>query len=109
MYNNCNQNYRRQSYRGGYRGNYGNENYERERSRSRETQFQSNNRRSNRSTSNSRSRSGSRVSTIRDKIKCYKCRQYYHFVKDCPTFKIEKIRACNKCITWMWNKHHSKC
>ena len=39
----------------------------------------------NRSISNSRSRSGLRVSTNRDRIRCYKCREYDHFMKDCPT------------------------
>ena len=26
----------------------------------------------------------------RDRIKCYKCREYDHFTKDCPTFGEEK-------------------
>ena len=26
----------------------------------------------------------------RDRIRCYKCREYDHFAKDCPTSKIEK-------------------
>ena len=43
--------------------------------------------------SNSRSRSGSRPSTNRDKIRCYKCREYDHFVRDCPTSKEEGDRA----------------
>ena len=38
-----------------------------------------------RSMSNSRSRSGSRVSTNRDRIRCYNCREYDHFAWDCPT------------------------
>ena len=42
-----------------------------------------------RSTSNSRSRSGSRASTNRDRIHCYKCREYDHFAKDCPTSREE--------------------
>ena len=42
----------------------------------------------NRSKSNSRSRSGSRVSTNRDRISCYKCRECDHFAKDCPTSKL---------------------
>ena len=31
--------------------------------------------------SNSRSRSGSRASTNRDRIRCYKCREYDHFAR----------------------------
>ena len=84
-----NQNNRRQIYRGGYRGNYRNEIYERGRSRSKERQYQSNFRRNDISSS-SRSRSGSRVSTNRDRIRCYKCREYDHFAKDYHTSKIEK-------------------
>ena len=44
----------------------------------------------NRSSSSSRSRSGSRASANRDKIRCYKCREYDYFSKDCPTSQIEK-------------------
>ena len=36
------------------------------------------------SSSNSRSRSGSQASTNRDRIRCYNCREYDHFVRDCP-------------------------
>ena len=43
-----------------------------------------------RSSSNSRSRSGLRASTNRDRIRCYRGREYYHFVKDCPTTAREK-------------------
>ena len=35
-----------------------------------------------RSSSNDRSRSGSRVSTNRDTIRCYACREYDHFAGD---------------------------
>ena len=42
------------------------------------------------STSNSRSRSGSRASTNRDRIRCYKCGEYDHFVKDCPISREER-------------------
>ena len=35
--------------------------------------------------SNSRSRSGSRASTNRDRIRCFKCREYEYFAKECPT------------------------
>ena len=76
-----NQNFRRQNNRCGYRGNYRNENYERGRSRSTERSYSGNIRRNDRSSSNSRSRSGSRVSTNRDRIRCYKCREYDHFTK----------------------------
>ena len=34
--------------------------------------------------SNSRSRSGSRGNTNKDRIRCYNCREYDHFVRDCP-------------------------
>ena len=40
--------------------------------------------------SKSRSRSGSRVSANRDRIKCFKCREYDHFTKDCINSDIEK-------------------
>ena len=36
------------------------------------------------------SRSGSRASTNRDRIGCYKCREYNHFVRDCPTSREER-------------------
>ena len=35
-----------------------------------------------RSSSNSRLRSGSRANTNRDRIRCYKCREYDHFARD---------------------------
>ena len=34
--------------------------------------------------------SGSRASTNRDRIRCYTCREYDHFAKDCPTSKEER-------------------
>ena len=37
-----------------------------------------------RSRTESRCRPVSRVSTNRDKIKCYKCREYDHFARKCP-------------------------
>ena len=77
-------------YRGqNYRSNYRNKIYERGRSRSRERQYAENTKRNDRSSSNG-SRSGSRASTNRDMIRCYKCREYDHFAKDCPTSKLEK-------------------
>ena len=42
-------------------------------------------RRDGRSISNSRSRSGSRAATNRDRIRCFECREYYHFARDCLT------------------------
>ena len=58
-------------------------------SRSTEGQFSDNDRRNDRNGS-IRSRSGSRASTNRDRIRCCKCREYDHFVKDCLTLKVEK-------------------
>ena len=43
-----------------------------------------------RSSSNSRSRSGSRASTNRDRIRCYNCREYDHFARDCLTSREER-------------------
>ena len=40
--------------------------------------------REDRSRSESRSRSNSRVSTKRDRIRCYRCREYDHFAIECP-------------------------
>ena len=45
----------------------------------------------NRSTSNSRSRSGSRASTNGDRTRCFKCREYVHFARDCPTFNQREL------------------
>ena len=42
-------------------------------------------RRNGRSVSNSRSRSGSRVTTNRDRIRCFECKDTNHFARDCPT------------------------
>ena len=93
------QNYLGSRSRGNFRGNnrqdsretyrneiYGNHN---DRSRSRERTFVGNYRR-DRSSSNDRSRSGSRVSTNRDRIRCYTCREYDHFARDCPNFREER-------------------
>ena len=70
-----------------------------------EKEFSDGIRRNDRSTS-SRSRSGSRASTNRDRIRCYKCRKYDHFVKDCLTSKLEKE---TEQIQWMYNmdKEHT--
>ena len=53
--------------------NYGNNQY---RGRSRD--------RNQRRQEESRSRSNSRVSTNRDRVRCYRCREYHHFVCECP-------------------------
>ena len=53
--------------------NYGNECF---RGRSRD--------RNQRRQEESRSRSNSRVSTNQDRMRCYRCREYYHFAAECP-------------------------
>ena len=59
--------------------------------RSRERSFSGNYSSSrDRSSSNSRSISGSRASTNRGRIKCYNCREYDHFARDCPTSREER-------------------
>ena len=64
------------------------------RSKSRERQYLGNFRRNERSSS--RSRSGSRASTNRNRIRCFKCREYDQFAKDClnisDTEKEEQIQ-----------------
>ena len=77
--------------RGKYRNTYRNDSYDRSMNRSRERSFSRNygNDRT-RSTSQSRSRSGSRASTSRDRIHCYKCREYNHFAMDCATCREER-------------------
>ena len=40
--------------------------------------------RERRGRSPSSSRSGSRISTNRDRIRCFKCREYDHFANECP-------------------------
>ena len=82
--------YGRQNSRGDYRNNRC-DGYNRSRDRSREGSFSrnyGNNR--DRSSSNSRWRSGSRASTNRDRIRCYNCREYDHFARDCPTSREER-------------------
>ena len=39
--------------------------------------------------SSSRSRSNLRISTNRDRVRCFKCREYDHFVNECPNLVIE--------------------
>ena len=84
--------YGRQDSRREYRdNNYRCNDYNRGRDRSRQRPFSgsySGNR--TRSTSSSKSRSGSRASTDRDRIRCYNCKEYDHFVRDCPTSREER-------------------
>ena len=82
--------YGKQNSSGEYRNDRHN-GYNKSRDRSREGSLSrnySNNR--DRSLSNSRLRSGSRASTNRDRIRCYKCREYDHFTRDCPTSRGER-------------------
>ena len=55
------------------------------RNRSRSLGRQDRGRRRDRSTNNGRSRSETRASTIRDRIRCFKCRAYDHFARECLT------------------------
>ena len=68
-----------QNNRGDYYNRYGN--------RSRERQFfrDYSLSRDRSLSSNGRSRSGNRANMNRDRIQCYNCREYDHFVRDCPT------------------------
>ena len=43
-----------------------------------------------RTSSNSGSRSRSRASTNRHRIRCYNCREYDHFARDCPNSRRRK-------------------
>ena len=100
MNNNTRQNYRGNRFRGNLRGygrqnsreSYRNERYgnnNRDRNRSRERVLTRSYGR-DRSSSNDRSRSGSRASTNRDRIRCYVCREYDHFARDCPNSREER-------------------
>ena len=65
------------------RNNYRGQGYDRNRSRSLDRQDRG--RRRDRSANNGRSRSGSRAHTNRDRIRCFKCREYDHFARECLT------------------------
>ena len=100
MNNKARQGYRGNRFEGNFRGfgrqnsresyrkeSYGNNNRDRNRSRERVlTRSYGRDRRS----SNDMSRSGSRASTNRDRIRCYMCRGYDHFVRDCPNSRDER-------------------
>ena len=100
--NSLRQNFRGNRFRGNFRGcgrqnnreNYRNERYgsnNKDRSRSRErtlTRSYGNGR--DRSSSNDRSRSESTASTNRDRIRCYACREYNYFARDCPNYREER-------------------
>ena len=82
--------YGRQNSRGEYRNDRCND-YNRSRNRSRKRTFtRIFGIKRDRSSSNSRSRSGSRASTNTDRIRCYNCREYDHFVRDCPGSREER-------------------
>ena len=76
-----------QRYRNNYndyrRNNYRGQDYDRNRSRSLDRQDR--NRRRDMSVSNGRSRSESRASMNRDRIRCFECREYDHFARECLT------------------------
>ena len=82
----------RQNSRGEYRNDsYRCNSYNRCRDGTRERSFSGNYSSDRaRSVSNSRSRSGSRASTNRDRIRCYNCREYDHFARDCHTYREER-------------------
>ena len=100
--NSSRQNYKGNRFKGNSRGygrqinreNCRNEGYSsnhRSRNRSRErtlTRNYSNGR--DRSSSSDRSRSGFRASTNRDRIRCFACREYDHFARDCPNSTEER-------------------
>ena len=58
-----------------------NRNYDHTRGRSRD---QNNSRSVPRRREESHSRSNSRVSTNHDRVRCYRCQEYNHFVSECP-------------------------
>ena len=80
----------RQDTRERYRGKRNNNNDRiRDRNRSRDRNVTGSYGR-NRSSDSSRSRSGSRTNTNRDRIRCYECREYDHFTRDCPNSREER-------------------
>ena len=101
--NSSRQNYRGNRFRGNFRGygrqnnreihmneRYGNNNRDRNRSKGKETLTRSYGNGRDRSSSNDKSRSGSKASINRERIRCYACREYDHFVRDCPNSREER-------------------
>ena len=74
----------------------------RDRSRTRERMLITNyGNNKDRSSSNNRSRSGSRASTNRDWIRCYVCREYDHFARDCPNSRErERLRTVTSYVKY---------
>ena len=100
--NSTRQNYQGNRYRENFRRDYRQDSRERyrsernnsndrlrDRNRSRDRNFTRSYGR-NRSSDSSRSRSGSRTNTNRDRIRCYECREYDHFARDCPNSREER-------------------
>ena len=82
--------YGRQNNRDNYRNErYGSNNRDRNRSRDR-TLIRSYGNGRDRNSSNDRSRSGSRASRNRNRIRCYVCREYDHFARNCPNSREER-------------------
>ena len=90
--NRCRNDYRRNGYMQNFNrnGRNFNRNYSNDRSRSRERslsprRYDNNNRQngSPRFRSRSRSRSSSRITTNRDRTRCYRCQEYDHFANEC--------------------------
>ena len=116
--NNARQNYRGNRFRGNFRGygrqnsreNYRNERYgsnNRDRNRSREralTRSYGNGR--DRISSNDRSRWGSIASTNSNRIRCYACREYDHFARDCPNSREERDLEQLQCMLNMEKQDH---
>ena len=97
--NRCRNDYRRNGYMQNFSRNNGrdrgrnlNSNYSSDRSRSRERRLSprrcnNNNNRQNmdsRFRSRSRSRSNSRIRMNRDRVRCYRCQEYDHYMNECP-------------------------
>ena len=77
-------NFRRGDFQGRFSNNFG-QNGSRNRNREDRSWRQSQSReRGVRARSESSSRSSSRTSTNRDRVRCFKCREYDHFANECP-------------------------